>query len=44
MVFQDPLSSLHPMHRIGWQIVEAIQAHERVRKQGGAGTCDRPAA
>ena len=31
MVFQDPLSSLHPMHRIGWQIVEAIQAHEKVR-------------
>ena len=20
MVFQDPLSSLHPMHRIGWQM------------------------
>ncbi len=31
MVFQDPLSSLHPMHRIGWQMVEAIQAHEKVR-------------
>ena len=30
MVFQDPLSSLHPMRRVGWQIVEAIQAHERV--------------
>jgi peptide/nickel transport system ATP-binding protein len=30
MVFQDPLSSLHPMHRIGWQMVEAIQAHEKV--------------
>ena len=33
MVFQDPLSSLHPMHRIGWQIVEAIQAHEKVGKK-----------
>ncbi len=33
MVFQDPLSSLHPMHRIGWQMVEAIQAHEKVRKK-----------
>ena len=33
MVFQDPLSSLHPMHRIGWQIVEAIQAHETVGKK-----------
>jgi peptide/nickel transport system ATP-binding protein len=30
MVFQDPLSSLHPMRRVGWQIVEAIQAHGRV--------------
>jgi peptide/nickel transport system ATP-binding protein len=30
MVFQDPLSSLHPMHRIGWQIAEAIHAHRRV--------------
>jgi peptide/nickel transport system ATP-binding protein len=30
MIFQDPLSSLHPMYRVGWQIVEAIQAHEDV--------------
>lgn len=29
MVFQDPLSSLHPQFRIGWQIAEAIQRHER---------------
>ena len=34
MVFQDPLSSLHPMHRIGWQISEAIQAHRRVNDDG----------
>ena len=27
MVFQDPLSSLHPLYRIGWQIAEAIRAH-----------------
>jgi oligopeptide/dipeptide ABC transporter ATP-binding protein len=32
MIFQDPLSSLHPQYRVGWQIVEAIQAHERVAK------------
>jgi peptide/nickel transport system ATP-binding protein len=30
MIFQDPLSSLHPFHRIGDQIVEAIRAHEDV--------------
>jgi peptide/nickel transport system ATP-binding protein len=32
MIFQDPLSSLHPLFKIGWQIVEAIQAHEDVSK------------
>lgn len=30
MIFQDPLSSLHPYYRIGWQLVEAIRAHENV--------------
>jgi peptide/nickel transport system permease protein len=30
MVFQDPLSSLNPVHRIGRQIVEAIRAHRPV--------------
>ena len=30
MVFQDPLSSLHPMHKVGWQMIEAVQAHEKV--------------
>ncbi|GAB2655560.1 ABC transporter ATP-binding protein [Kribbella swartbergensis] len=29
MIFQDPLSSLHPHYRIGWQIVEMIRAHDR---------------
>ena len=27
MVFQDPLSSLHPLYRVGWQIAETIRAH-----------------
>jgi len=30
MIFQDPLSSLHPLYKVGWQIVEAIRAHEHV--------------
>jgi peptide/nickel transport system ATP-binding protein len=29
MIFQDPLSSLHPAYRIGWQITEMILAHDR---------------
>ncbi len=29
MIFQDPLSSLHPYYRIGWQIVEMIRLHDR---------------
>lgn len=33
MIFQDPLSSLHPQYTIGWQIVEQIRAHEKVSKQ-----------
>jgi len=30
MIFQDPMTSLNPVYRIGEQIVEAIQAHESV--------------
>ncbi len=32
MIFQDPLSSLHPMYRIGVQLVEAVRAHQEVSK------------
>jgi peptide/nickel transport system ATP-binding protein len=32
MIFQDPMSSLHPFYRIGDQIVEAIRAHRDVTK------------
>jgi peptide/nickel transport system ATP-binding protein len=33
MIFQDPLSSLHPLYRVGWQISEAILAHEDVSRR-----------
>jgi oligopeptide/dipeptide ABC transporter ATP-binding protein len=29
MIFQDPLSSLHPYYRVGWQITEMIRQHDR---------------
>ncbi len=32
MIFQDPLSSLHPFYKVGSQIVEAIRAHKDVTK------------
>ena len=28
MIFQDPLSSLHPFYKVGSQLVEAIQVHQ----------------
>ncbi len=30
MIFQDPMTSLNPVHRIGRQIVEQIQAHRDI--------------
>jgi oligopeptide/dipeptide ABC transporter ATP-binding protein len=28
VIFQDPLTSLHPLYRVGWQIGEMIRAHD----------------
>jgi len=33
MIFQDPMTSLNPVYRVGEQIVEAIQAHESVDRR-----------
>jgi oligopeptide/dipeptide ABC transporter ATP-binding protein len=33
MIFQDPMTSLNPVYRIGYQIVEAIVTHEPISKK-----------
>jgi len=33
MVFQDPMTSLHPMYRVGTQIAEAVLTHEDTSKK-----------
>src|ERR1700722_1362035 len=35
MVFQDPMSSLDPVYRVGDQIVEQIRAHDKVSNAAG---------
>ena len=37
MVFQDPMTSLHPMYRVGYQIAEAVLAHEATSKKAAWG-------
>ena len=29
VIFQDPLTSLHPLYKVGWQIAEMIRAHDK---------------
>jgi oligopeptide/dipeptide ABC transporter ATP-binding protein len=33
MIFQDPMTSLNPVYTIGWQITEAILAHQDLSKE-----------
>ena len=33
MIFQDPMTSLNPVYTIGWQIAEAIRAHQDISKE-----------
>ena len=32
MVFQDPMTALNPMYKVGWQVAECITLHERVSR------------
>ena len=32
MIFQDPLSAMHPFYKVGVQLVEAMQTHRRVSR------------
>jgi oligopeptide/dipeptide ABC transporter ATP-binding protein len=29
VIFQDPLTSMHPLYKVGWQIEEMIRAHDK---------------
>jgi oligopeptide/dipeptide ABC transporter ATP-binding protein len=33
MIFQDPMTSLNPVYRVGWQIEEQIREHEKISRQ-----------
>src|SRR5664279_6476217 len=33
MIFQDPLSAMHPYYTVGHQIIEAYRVHNNVSKQ-----------
>jgi peptide/nickel transport system ATP-binding protein len=33
MIFQDPMTSLNPVYKIGWQIEEQIREHDKVSRQ-----------
>ena len=38
MIFQEPMSSLNPCFTVGWQIGEALRAHQRGAERPSAAT------
>src|SRR5438552_5632561 len=33
MIFQDPMTSLNPVYRVGWQIEEQVREHQKISKE-----------
>ncbi|QGG39945.1 dipeptide ABC transporter ATP-binding protein [Aeromicrobium yanjiei] len=33
MVFQEPSTALNPVYSVGWQIIEGLQAHQKISKK-----------
>ncbi len=33
MIFQEPGTSLNPVYRVGWQVIEAIRTHRRISRR-----------
>ena len=33
MVFQEPATALNPVYTVGWQIIEGLQAHQKISKK-----------
>ena len=33
MIFQDPMTSLNPVYKVGWQIEEQLHAHEKLARR-----------
>lgn len=39
MVFQEPLSALNPQRKCGWQLMEALEVHQKINNEKGKEIC-----